>query len=99
MAIVKDRVLQAGALALRDGRLCLVTSRRGRHWVIPKGCLEPGRTLEQTVLLEAWEEAGLVGLLTPEPVGTYAYRKAGKLCSVTLFLLDVIHTEVNWPER
>jgi len=99
MGLSKDYVRQAGALAVREGRLCLVTSRRGKHWVIPKGCLEAGRTLEQIVLLEAWEEAGLVGLLLPESVGSYEYRKAGRLHVVKLYLLDVIHAESHWPER
>ncbi len=93
-------VLQAGALAFRpDGRLCLVTSRRGKHWVIPKGCVEEGKSQEEIVLLEAWEEAGLLGLLQPEPLGSYTYRKHGRWHRVVLYLLHVIQAEDDYPER
>ena len=40
-----DRVIrQAAALPVRDGMVCLVTSRNGKRWVAPKGCMEPGMT-------------------------------------------------------
>ena len=98
MALGSDSIRQAAAIPIKDGRLCLVTSRSGKRWVIPKGMMEPGKTAGEIALQEAWEEAGLVGLLSPDPVGSYVYTKAGLLCHVTVFLLHVSEAADSWPE-
>ena len=90
---------QAGVIALSGEQICVVSSRSGKRWVVPKGCLEPGKTAAEIALQEAWEEAGLVGVLQPEPVGTYLYEKAGILCHVTVFLMNVTDTAEFWPEH
>jgi 8-oxo-dGTP pyrophosphatase MutT (NUDIX family) len=90
---------QAGVLAVHGERICLVTSRGGNGLVAPKGCLEPGRTAKQMALQEAWEEAGLIGVLRPGPIGCYRYEKAGKRLTVVMFLMDVIALAKTWPER
>jgi 8-oxo-dGTP pyrophosphatase MutT (NUDIX family) len=92
-------VRQAGVIPVRDGRVCLVTSRNGKRWVVPKGCMEPGMTAGEAALQEAWEEAGLVGVLEPEPVGSYVYEKAGMTCHVIVFLMRVTAEAEDWPER
>ena len=58
-----NSIQQAAAVPISGRRICLVTSRRGKHWVVPKGCLEPGKTAGEIALQESWEEAGLVGIL------------------------------------
>jgi 8-oxo-dGTP pyrophosphatase MutT (NUDIX family) len=95
---VPTEVLQAAAIPLRDNTICLVTSRSGRRWVIPKGCLEPGKTEGEIALQEAWEEAGLVGILRPQPVGSYLYEKYGNSHHVTVFLMEVTAVAHEWPE-
>lgn len=92
-------IRQAGAIPLRNGRVCLITSRNGKRWVIPKGLIEPGQTAGETALQEAWEEAGLAGVLEPEPVGSYLYDKYGGTCHVTVFVLRVGDVAQEWPER
>src|SRR5476651_339494 len=92
-------VRQAAAIPVYDGKVCLVTSSSGRRWVIPKGIIEPGQTAGETALQEAWEEAGLSGVLHTEPVGSYLYDKYGGLCHVTVFLLQVTEEADDWPER
>ncbi len=92
-------IRQAGVLALNGEFLCVVSSRGGKRWVVPKGCLEPGKTAAEIALQEAWEEAGLVGLLQPEPIGTYLYEKAGFTCHVTVFLMNVTEAADHWPEH
>ena len=91
-------VEQAAALALWKGRVCLVTSRSGKRWVVPKGCLERGKTADEIALQEAWEEAGLVGEVR-EAVGSYEYRKAGKRHAVTVFVMEVHDAAGKWPEH
>jgi 8-oxo-dGTP pyrophosphatase MutT (NUDIX family) len=89
---------QAAAVPVRDGRICLITSRGGGNLVVPKGCLEHGRTAEQIALQEAWEEAGLIGLLHAPPIGSYRYEKAGRRFEVVMFLMDVTTVVKDWPE-
>jgi len=99
MADSASFIRQAAALPVRKGRVCVVTSSNGKRWVIPKGLIEPGQTAGEAALQEAWEEAGLVGKLQAEPVGTYLYDKWCGTCHVTVFLMDVTETAADWPER
>ena len=92
-------VRQAAAIPLRDGKVCLITSSNGKRWVIPKGMIEPGQTAGESALQEAWEEAGLVGALDPEPVGSYLHEKMGRTHHVTVFLMHVTEATADWPER
>jgi len=99
MGLLTEEVRQAAAIPVKDGQVCLVTSRSGKRWVVPKGCLEPGKTAGEIALQEAWEEAGLLGLLNPEPVGTYLYEKFGNNHFVTVFLMHVTEAAEVWPEH
>lgn len=91
-------VRQAAALPVWDGRVCLVTSRNGRRWVLPKGQIDPGHTAAQAALVEAWEEAGLVGVLDPDPLGSYLYEKLGREHLVLVFRMDVTEARDQYPE-
>ena len=91
-------IRQAGVIAVRNGQVCLVSSRNGKRWVVPKGCMEPGKSAGEIALQEAWEEAGLVGLLQGEPVGSYVYEKDGFVCHVILFAMNVTGVVDSYPE-
>lgn len=91
-------VRQAGAVPVRGGQVCLVTSRSGKRWVVPKGHMEPGKSASEIALQEAWEEAGLVGLVRHDPLGSYFYEKDGLLCHVIVFLLNVTAEAKSYPE-
>jgi 8-oxo-dGTP pyrophosphatase MutT (NUDIX family) len=90
---------QAAAIPVLDGRVCLVTSSSGRRWVIPKGMIDSGHTAGEAALNEAWEEAGLVGMLSQEPVGSFIYEKYGRPHHVVVFILNVTRAADDWPER
>jgi 8-oxo-dGTP pyrophosphatase MutT (NUDIX family) len=92
-------IAQAGAIPVKDGRICLITSSNGKRWVVPKGLIDPGHTAREAALQEAWEEAGVAGTLRAEPVGTYLYDKWGGTCHVTVFVMDVTDVAEDWPER
>jgi len=49
--------------------------------------------------MEAWEEAGLVGTLDPEPVGNYVYDKFSTAHHVLVYVMRVIESRDDWPER
>ena len=56
--------LGVGGAVVRDNRLLLVrrASRRGRgNWQVPGGFVEPDETIEQAVVREVREEAGVTG--------------------------------------
>lgn len=92
------RILQAAAIPFKEDSICLITSSSGKRWVIPKGRLEPGKTVPEIALQEAWEEAGLVGILHPDPVGNYDYEKYGNTYHVTVLLMEVTAMADEWPE-
>lgn len=94
-----NRVRQAGVIPVFDGRVCLVTSRSGRRWVLPKGRIDPGHTPGQAAAIEAWEEAGLVGVLDPEPAGEFVYEKYDRGYHVLVFRMTVAQVHDDWPER
>jgi 8-oxo-dGTP pyrophosphatase MutT (NUDIX family) len=92
-------ILQAAAIPMRKGKICLVTSRNGSRWVIPKGCLEPGKSELEIAAQEAWEEAGLRGELSRQSLGTYRYEKWGDELQVAVFVLAVQEVAEEWPEK
>ena len=92
-------VRQSAALPVRDGLVCLITSSSGLRWVVPKGHIDPGHTAAEAALVEAWEEAGLAGVLDPAPAGSYQYRKNGRDHHVTVYRMRVTEEAADWPER
>jgi phosphohistidine phosphatase len=76
---------------IRDGRLeiLLVRSSGDKHWVAPKGIIDPGHSPQEAALKEAWEEAGIEGEVDNEPLGSYRYTKWGAHCSVAVYPMTV----------
>ena len=95
-------VEQSGVIPYRimDGQIevMLITSSGGKRWVIPKGLIEPDMTPEDSAAKEAWEEAGVLGQVFPDLMGTYEYYKSGCTWQVDVFLLQVETVMENWPE-
>lgn len=90
---------------IRDGRLeiLLVRSSGHKHWVVPKGIIDPGHSAQESALKEAWEEAGIEGEVDNEPLGSYRYPKWGAYCSVAVYPMAVSREipvdEWEEPER
>jgi predicted phosphate transport protein (TIGR00153 family) len=81
----------------------LVTSRRTRRWVVPKGGRIKGLPPHAAAAQEAWEEAGLLGAVCPTPLGHFEYRKnltsgASRMVEVDLFPFAVTDELTDWPE-
>lgn len=99
---------QYAALPWRKGaagvEIMLVSSRETRRWVIPKGWPIKGHRPSDTALVEAMEEAGLVGEIAEQPIGHYHYKKRRKNgavvpCRVDVFPLGVLRQRESWPEK
>ena len=86
---------------IRDGKITvlLITSRKRKRWVIPKGIIEPNMTAQDSAEQEAWEEAGVIGKVLPNLIGSYTYRKWGGICRVKVFLLRVERLQSDWLEN
>src|SRR4051812_39472395 len=63
-----------------------------------------GRQPRVSVASEALEEAGLVGWIDKEPIGSYRYKKRLKdgaevPCTVEVFPMEVRLQKKKWPEK
>ena len=81
----------------------LVTSRDTRRWIIPKGWPQKGRAPHHSAAREAFEEAGVEGVIDSRPVGTFPYQKRLKNggvvnCEVEVYALRVLRQSKRWPE-
>lgn len=76
----------------------LITSRKRKRWVLPKGVVEPGMIPADSAEKEAFEEAGIEGRVDDRPLGVYQYRKWGGVCTVEVFAMRVTGDSDDWPE-
>jgi 8-oxo-dGTP pyrophosphatase MutT (NUDIX family) len=100
---------QYGALPFewsREGdlKVMLVTTRGRKRWLIPKGWPIRGLEPHESAAREAFEEAGLVGRIHPEAVGSFEYVKRLRVglkvkCVVKVFPLHVDHQRPSWLEK
>ena len=101
--MIETYIEQSGVIPYRleQGKIeiLLVSSRKKKRWVIPKGIIEPDLTPQDSAAKEALEEGGILGEVLPESVGTYTYEKWGGVCRVVVFLLKVTSLEANWLEN
>ncbi|MCS7048098.1 MAG: NUDIX hydrolase [Verrucomicrobiae bacterium] len=95
-------IWQCGVIAWRrEGQrveFLLITSTRRNRWVIPKGHLEPDLTAAESALREAWEEAGVAGVVREPAVGVYSYEKCDRTYRVEVFVMEVQDVLPLWPE-
>jgi phosphohistidine phosphatase len=88
---------------LRKGKpeILVIASSKGNHLVVPKGIKDPGLTLREAAVKEAWEEAGIEGEVAPDILGEYHFKKWGAACAVKVYPMKVtrIIPEDEWEER
>ncbi|WP_167072574.1 DUF47 family protein [Sphingomonas vulcanisoli] len=98
IAALPYRTVPSGAI-----EVMLVTSRETRRWVVPKGNTIRGLPPYEAAAHEAYEEAGVSGIMCPAPIGAYEYLKRkrdGTLrhTTVTVYPLAVTQQAEDWPE-
>ncbi|MFC2164363.1 NUDIX hydrolase [Acidobacteriota bacterium] len=93
---------QSGVIPFRfhqkELEILLITSRRKKRWVIPKGIIEGALSPKESATKEAYEEAGVSGTVHSRMVGQYQYKKWGGICTVKVYLLEVKEIMDDWPE-
>ena len=82
----------------------LISSRDTGRWVIPKGWPIRGLSPAETAAREAYEEAGLGGMVSKKPIGEFAYDKklndgSVKNTKVEVFSLEQMIQHPDWPEK
>ena len=85
---------------VRKGNLeiLLITSRRERRWIIPKGIIEPDYNARTSAAKEALEEAGVKGGVHGKMLGIYRHRKCGRTCTVKVYPMRVTRVYKVWDE-
>jgi len=78
----------------------VISSSKKKHLVVPKGIQDPGLTPQQSAAKEAWEEAGVEGVVAAESIGQYRYEKWGAVCTVSVYPMEVtkVLSEEVWEE-
>jgi 8-oxo-dGTP pyrophosphatase MutT (NUDIX family) len=84
----------AGGLVVRDGRLLLLHKHRQNEYVLPKGHVEEGETLEQTAVRETQEETGYAHVRVLHSLGTlqakFTYQDRQTVRDETYFLMQLL---------
>ncbi|GGD80677.1 NUDIX hydrolase [Rhizobium anhuiense] len=101
---------QYGALCYRvkkksgEVEVLLMTSRDTGRWVIPKGWPMTRKCAHEVAMQEAFEEAGVRGVVEPETLGAYTYPKVLRdgvqvVCKVQVYALEVTNMMKNFKEK
>ena len=102
-----ERIRQVAAIPFRlDGQgdieVMLVTSRTTRRFIVPKGWPMKGKSGRKAAMIEAQEEAGVLGKTLKQPAGTYSYWKRLEnrfiRVEVVVYLLAVSEEMADWQE-
>ena len=106
-AVKRKTGIQYAALPYRVAgsklEILLVTSRRTRRWIVPKGWPVEGLQPAACASVEALEEAGVSGEVEKTPIGHYRYLKHHKSrpsepCKVEVYALRVTQQRKSWAE-
>ncbi len=89
---------QSAAIPIFGGKIVLVTSRGRSTWTVPKGVIERTMTPWDSAAKEALEEAGVVGQVETDAIGSYSYEKWGGECVVQVYRLHVESLLDEWEE-
>jgi phosphohistidine phosphatase len=79
----------------------LLVSNYKQEWSLPKGVIEPGVTPQLSAAQSAWEEAGVEGVISDEPIGYYYRQKWDGLCTIAVFPMAVTNANASpdWLEH
>ncbi|MBF0186505.1 MAG: NUDIX hydrolase [Magnetococcales bacterium] len=93
-AVIPFRISDDGSL-----EVMLITSRKKKRWVIPKGIIEPDMSPPASAAKEAEEEAGIRGHVYPDLLGTFTYDKWGGTCTCQVYVMRVEEVMEQWLEN
>lgn len=82
----------------KNVEIYLVTSRHSGAWILPKGQEEKELGKRQVALLEAYEEAGLLGKIKSSQYIDLIYYRKGRKVVMRIFPMKVTKILKQWPE-
>ncbi|CAN0298299.1 unnamed protein product [Ectocarpus sp. 12 AP-2014] len=95
-----DTRLVAGCLPVTpDGRLVLIGSLKHTDWILPKGGWDTDETAAEAAVREAYEEAGVKGLVTADLGPHEIVSSRGNKSRAAMFALLVSDVLDEWPEK
>ena len=88
----------------KETQVLLVTTRRTRRWILPKGWPVDMATPVEAAQAEAWEEAGVKGKAKPICVDIYSSTKdlpddTTLPIVVAVFPMEIKTIADDWPEK
>ena len=93
---------QAAVIAYRIRKerieVALVTTSRGKGWIVPKGSVDDGERPRDAAIREADEEAGMRGVVARKPLGRYLHKGNGRR-RVVVYLMRVTKVRERWLEH
>jgi ADP-ribose pyrophosphatase YjhB (NUDIX family) len=106
----QSTILESGVLAFRresngEPLILLISKKRSKKWGIPKGRVLPHLGFHENAAKEAFEEAGVIGYVSPSSVGMFRAKKQTadprlhRVIEVWVYLLEVTETLPDWPEK
>jgi phosphohistidine phosphatase len=78
--------------------VALVTTIRGKRWIVPKGSVDEGELPRDAAIREAEEEAGLRGVVARKPLGSYRYANGDDRFRVEVYAMRVTAVLDHWLE-
>ena len=78
--------------------VALVTTSKGKGWIVPKGSVDEGEHPRETAIREAEEEAGLLGVVPRKRLGRYLRVKGNQRCQVDVYVMRVTEVLESWLE-
>jgi ADP-ribose pyrophosphatase YjhB (NUDIX family) len=99
--------IQVAALPFRRSKkgvtqVLLMTTRRGRRWIVPKGNPQKRRSARKAACSEALDEAGVTGVVGRKPIGAFRHKKRGgrqHVYLVRVFPMRVVKQLKAWREQ
>jgi len=93
---------QAAVIPYRNRKarleVALVTTSKGKGWIVPKGSIDEGERARDAAIREAEEEAGLRGIVTRRRLGRYRHINGHGPCLVDVYLMRVTDVMEEWME-
>lgn len=83
----------AGLVCLKDKKVLLVTSRKKKRWILPKGGVEINETEQDAAIREAYEEAGIKAT-DVQSLGTIIFKDE----TYFWFKTNSVQLDNVWPE-
>ena len=85
-------------------KVLLITSLTTKKWIIPKGWIDIKLGPSTSAAVEAWEEAGILGICDKKKFGDFKYTKILKdgsplECIIDVFLMKTITQKTVFPEK